>query len=67
VTFYENVEVRPPTKSNQGAPNETVTPLPMQTSNSYRARVQLGEAYGKRARLRLLDVQFVGAREQRVT
>ena len=65
MTFYENVEVRPPTKSNQGAPNETVTPLPMQTSNSYRARVQLGEAYGKRARL--LDVQFVGAREQRVT
>jgi len=27
VTFYENVEVGPPTKSNRGAPNETVTPL----------------------------------------
>ena len=27
MTFYENVEVGPPTKSNQGAPNETVTPL----------------------------------------
>jgi len=29
VTFYENVEVGPPTKSNRGAPNETVTPLPL--------------------------------------
>jgi len=27
VTFYENVEVGPPTKSNRGAHNETVTPL----------------------------------------
>ena len=27
VTFYENVEVGPPTKSNRGAPNETVTSL----------------------------------------
>jgi len=28
VTFlYENVEVGPPTKSNWGAPNETVTPM----------------------------------------
>ena len=27
MTFYENVEVGPPTKTNQGAPNETVTPL----------------------------------------
>ena len=28
MTFYENVEVGPPTKSNPGAPNETViTPL----------------------------------------
>jgi len=27
VTFYENVEVGLPAKSNQGAPNETVTQL----------------------------------------
>ena len=34
MNFYENVEVGPPTKSNRGGPNETVTPL-QRTTGEY--------------------------------
>ena len=59
MTFYENAEVGPPTKSNRGGPNETVTPLLI-------VRLQLTAKFQLCLSLNPLDKEVCGVVQQRV-